>query len=111
MAIMAESEVKKTFYLLTQRINLDPRKKIQILILHIFPRMPHLSLGIWNIIYMTPTNRQTDRQCSLSHENADAHISVRIIYNCIYISIVNFGQVMLTLYLLASQPPDVYDKL
>ena len=70
--------------------------------------MTHLSLDIIMGYNMTPT----DRQCSLSHEHAD----VRIIFSeqlqwHIYISRVNFDQVLLKLYPLASQLPDVYYKL
>ena len=55
---------------------------------------------------MTPT----DRQCSLSHEEAyaDLHISPEQLQ--LHISLVNFVQVMLKLYPLSSQPPNVYYK-
>ena len=72
--------------------------------------MTHLLLDIiWDIIIMTPT----DRQCSLSHEHANVHIcseQLRLhIY--IYISMVNVAQVMFKLYPLASQSLDLYYKL
>ena len=70
--------------------------------------MTHLSLDIIMGYNMTPT----DRQCSLSHENADVQIicSEQLQLH-IYISRVSFDQVMFKLYPLASQPPDVYYKL
>ena len=67
----------------------------------------HLSLDIIVGYNMTPT----DRQWSLSHEHADVHICTEQSQLYIYISIVNFAQVILKLYPLASQPPDVYYKI